>query len=102
MHARRYPLRRFQSFWLTTTKSTRKILKKIGYDADLATSGQEAIDRCAAINYDVVLMDIEMPGMDEYLSKPIQEDALVESLNAAAMFRQNRLAETLDCERSTG
>jgi CheY-like chemotaxis protein len=29
-------------------------------------------------------------GMDDYLSKPIREDALVESLRAAGRFRQRR------------
>jgi CheY-like chemotaxis protein len=112
-------------------KVAQKILKKIGYDAEIAESGQEAIDRCADTEYDVVLMDIEMPdmdgvaaataireraigdegpfivaltanamssdresylraGMDDYLSKPIREDALVESLRAAGRFRQRR------------
>ena len=45
-------------------KVGRKILKRLGYDADLAESGREAIDRCAVKRYDLVLMDIEMPEMD--------------------------------------
>ena len=41
-----------------------KILKRLGYEADLADGGQEAIDRCSVKRYDLVLMDIEMPEMD--------------------------------------
>lgn len=117
-------------------KVGRKVLKKIGYDADLASSGQEAIDRCGTADYDVVLMDIDMPGMDgveasasirrnaegrrrpfivaltanamvpdresylaagmdDYLSKPINEHSLVDSLRAAAQFRSGDAGQSL-------
>lgn len=106
-----------------------KILKKLGYHAETATSGQEAVDRCAGSDFDIVLMDIEMPdmdgvtaaatirdaaagkprpfivaltanamvsdresylaaGMDDYLSKPIDEGVLLDRLQAAALFRR--------------
>ncbi|WP_294609328.1 ATP-binding protein [uncultured Roseovarius sp.] len=41
-----------------------KILQRLGYAPDVANSGAEAVQRCAAKRYDVVLMDIEMPEMD--------------------------------------
>ncbi|MEM7253444.1 MAG: response regulator [Pseudomonadota bacterium] len=41
-----------------------KILERLGYDAELVSSGAEAIERCGNAAYDVVLMDIEMPEMD--------------------------------------
>lgn len=106
-----------------------KILKRLGYEPDLARSGREAIDRSAATEYDVVLMDIEMPGMDgvsaaaeiraaarggrrpfivaltanamvsdrdrylsagldDYISKPIQLEALIGVLQGGAEFRR--------------
>ncbi|MDA5092475.1 response regulator [Aliiroseovarius sp. KMU-50] len=111
-------------------KVGKKILNKNGYTADIAASGQEAVDRCAVATYDVVLMDIEMPemdgveaskkireaagdgerpfivaltanamvsdrdsylaaGMDDYLSKPIDEEKLLASLQTAALFRHD-------------
>lgn len=35
-----------------------------GYDVDVASSGAEALERTSAFLYDLVFMDVEMPGMD--------------------------------------
>ncbi|MEQ8651010.1 MAG: response regulator [Kiloniellales bacterium] len=45
-------------------KVAKKILKRLGYNCDVVSSGAEAIESCLSGNYDVVLMDIEMPEMD--------------------------------------
>ncbi len=42
----------------------RTILQRVGYRVDVVTNGREAVDAVIARNYDLVLMDIEMPGMD--------------------------------------
>ncbi|HEY6132700.1 MAG TPA: GAF domain-containing protein [Rubrivivax sp.] len=98
-----------------------RLLQQMGYRADLAASGIEAIESIERQRYDVVLMDVQMPemdgleasrritakwplgarprivamtanamqgdreqclaaGMDDYLTKPIRVDALVEAL----------------------
>ena len=41
-----------------------KLLKSVGYEVDAVSSGEEAIKSVATGRYNVVLMDIEMPGMD--------------------------------------
>ncbi|AOY57002.1 MULTISPECIES: PAS domain-containing hybrid sensor histidine kinase/response regulator [Desulfococcus] len=42
------------------------LLKNLGYTADLAKNGREAIDALKKKNYRLVLMDVEMPVMDGY------------------------------------
>lgn len=40
------------------------LLSRWGYDFDLACDGFEALDRLAARRFDLVLMDVQMPGLD--------------------------------------
>lgn len=42
------------------------ILAKAGLDVILATSGPEAIEKAQLLPIDLILMDIQMPGMDGY------------------------------------
>jgi CheY-like chemotaxis protein len=99
-----------------------RILQQMGYRADLASNGLEAVESVGRQAYDVVLMDVQMPemdgleatrricarwgpgarprivamtanamqsdrdlclaaGMDDYLTKPIRVERLVEALN---------------------
>jgi PAS domain S-box-containing protein len=41
-------------------------LKKLGYTADIANDGKEAVDKAAQKHYDVILMDCQMPHLDGY------------------------------------
>jgi CheY-like chemotaxis protein len=45
-------------------ESMQAILTLQGYQVDLASSGYEALELCAGRDYDLVLLDILMPGMD--------------------------------------
>jgi CheY-like chemotaxis protein/anti-sigma regulatory factor (Ser/Thr protein kinase) len=97
------------------------LLEKLGYRADVATNGLEALEALERKRYDVVLMDVQMPeldgldatreicqrwpdgdrprivamtanameedreacrdaGMDDYVAKPIRQEALAEAL----------------------
>ncbi len=102
-----------------------RLLQQMGYRADVASNGIEAIECVERQAYDLVLMDVQMPemdgleatrritakwssgdrprivamtanamqgdremcleaGMDDYVTKPIRVDALVEALNNVA------------------
>ena len=120
--AERHPLRiLLAEDNLVNQKLAVRLLAQMGYRADLAGNGVEAIEAIARQPYDLVLMDVQMPemdglaaargivrrwpegcrprivamtanatqgdremcisaGMDDYITKPIRVDALVEAL----------------------
>lgn len=41
-----------------------RMLQQLGYEADLVSSGEEAIAALQQTSYDLVLMDVQMPGLD--------------------------------------
>ena len=123
--AQRHPLRiLLAEDNVVNQKLAMRLLQQMGYRADLASNGIEAIECVQRQTYDVVLMDVQMPemdgleasrritarwraeqrprivamtanamqgdreeclaaGMDDYVTKPIRVDALVEALLAA-------------------
>jgi signal transduction histidine kinase/ActR/RegA family two-component response regulator/tetratricopeptide (TPR) repeat protein len=124
--AERHPLRiLLAEDNLVNQKLALRLLSQMGYRADVAANGVEAIDAIERQRYDLVLMDVQMPevdgleatrrivarwqaherprivamtanamqgdreeclaaGMDDYLTKPIRVDALVQALLATA------------------
>ncbi len=51
---------------LTTRMLEQSILESAGYQVDTATSGEEALARIARTSYGLLLVDVEMPGMDGF------------------------------------
>lgn len=51
---------------LTTRMLEQSILQSAGYEVDLATSGEQAIEQLQQRLYDLLLVDVEMPGMDGF------------------------------------
>lgn len=45
-------------------KLAMKILTKLGYSPDIVQDGREALEVISNAKYDVILMDVQMPGMD--------------------------------------
>lgn len=44
--------------------TTSKLIKKIGYDVETASSGSEALEKLRAKNIHVLILDVKMPGLD--------------------------------------
>ncbi len=51
---------------MTTRMLEKSILESAGYDVDLAASGEEGEAKVRARRHDLVLVDVEMPGMDGF------------------------------------
>ena len=65
--ARRHPLRiLLAEDNVVNQKLAVRLLAQMGYRADLAANGLEAIDAVERQTYDVVLMDVQMPEMDGF------------------------------------
>src|SRR5882672_830721 len=47
-------------------KVTLLFLKRLGYAADVAVNGSEAVEAVRRVSYDLVLMDCQMPEMDGF------------------------------------
>ena len=45
-------------------ESLKEILRSEGYEVDTAVDGEEGIRKCEAKSFDLVLLDIKLPGID--------------------------------------
>ena len=74
------------------------MLKKLGVSVDLASNGEEAIQRLQEASFDLVLMDIQMPVMDGLeATHRIRQDARFATLPIVAMSAGVTLDEQEKC-----
>jgi signal transduction histidine kinase/DNA-binding response OmpR family regulator len=76
----------------------RKILESMGVDVEVARSGEEALSRCDRERYDLVFMDISMPGMDGvYTTIKLRERFDASQLPVVALTAYASTAEEKRC-----
>src|SRR5262249_12641534 len=51
---------------LTTRMLEQSILESAGYEVDTAASAEEGLEKARARSYGLILVDVEMPGMDGF------------------------------------
>jgi len=63
--AQRYPLKiLIAEDNRVNQKLAMKVLTKLGYNPDIAQDGKEVLEEVSKVNYDLILMDVQMPEMD--------------------------------------
>jgi two-component system chemotaxis sensor kinase CheA len=68
---------------LTTRMLEQSILESAGYRVELATSGEDALAKLALARYALMLVDVEMPGIDGFeVIRRVRADASVRELPA--------------------
>jgi signal transduction histidine kinase/ActR/RegA family two-component response regulator len=73
------------------------MLQKLGCAADLARDGEEAVDKARRIDYDLILMDMQMPKMDGLTATrlirdlPLRGQPQIVALTANAMESDRQL-----------
>jgi two-component system chemotaxis sensor kinase CheA len=75
---------------LTTRMVEQGILESAGYEVDIARSGEEALDKMRARPYGLLLVDVEMPGMDgfEFVSRT-RADPVLREIPAVLVTSRN-------------
>jgi two-component system chemotaxis sensor kinase CheA len=79
---------------LTTRMLELSILESAGYEVDMATSGEEGIEKAREKQYGLFLVDVEMPGMDgfEFVSRT-QADASLREVPAILVTSRNAIED---------
>jgi len=79
---------------LTTRMLEQSILESAGYEVDVATSGEEGIEKALGKQYGLFLVDVEMPGMDgfEFVSRT-QADASLSTVPAILVTSRSAIED---------
>jgi two-component system chemotaxis sensor kinase CheA len=75
---------------LTTRMLEQSILESAGYEVDLATSGEEGIQKARQQRYALCLVDVEMPGMNGFeFIRRIRTDPKLKDIPAILVTSRN-------------
>lgn len=75
---------------LTTRMLEQSILESAGYQVDVATSAEEGLERARRVEYALILVDVEMPGMDGFtFIEQIRADPRLRDIPAILVTSRN-------------
>jgi CheY-like chemotaxis protein len=74
-----------------------KILNKLGYDPQIANNGQEVLELVSQRNYDVILMDVQMPIMNGLEATKMIRVCLAEQPFIVAMTANSLQGDREEC-----
>lgn len=79
---------------LTTRMLEQSILESAGYEVEVATSGEEGLEKARTKQYGLFLVDVEMPGMDgfEFVSRT-QADARLSAVPSILVTSRNSMED---------
>jgi len=79
---------------LTTRMLEQSILESAGYEVEVATSGEEGLEKARTKQYGLFLVDVEMPGMDgfEFVSRT-QADARLSAVPAILVTSRSAIED---------
>lgn len=81
--------------YIMNQKLALRVLSKLGYEADLAENGLEVLEAIKHKEYDVILMDVQMPEMDGLRATTLIRDQMINQPIIIAMTA-NALQESRD------
>jgi CheY-like chemotaxis protein len=82
----------------------RDYLEFSGFRVETARDGREAIDKATALQPDLVLMDLSLPGIDGWeatrllKADPATRDILIVALSAHALAAEGQRARSAGCD----
>src|SRR5260370_28618935 len=86
---------------LTTRMLEQSILESAGYEVEVASSGEEGLEKARAKQYGLFLVDVEMPGVDgfEFISRT-QADAGLSAVPSILVTATSTLRDRLRGEHA--
>ncbi|MCC6369866.1 MAG: PAS domain S-box protein [Bacteroidia bacterium] len=78
-------------------KLARKVVTGFGFSIDIAGNGQKGVEMLANGNYDVILMDLQMPVMDGYQATKHIREVLKSNIPIIAMTAHSLIGEKEKC-----
>ena len=75
----------------------KNIVKGFGFDIDIANNGQEGLDMLEKKNYDLILMDLQMPVKDGYQTTTYIRSQLNSSIPIIAITAHSLIGEQQKC-----